>query len=52
VSRKAMNINMAEATARLLFEKGLIKDVGDLYSLRKEDIIALRDLLTGLRKIL
>jgi DNA ligase (NAD+) len=41
VSRKAMNINMAEATARLLFEKGLIKDVGDLYSLRKDDIIDL-----------
>jgi DNA ligase (NAD+) len=41
VSRRAMNINMAEATARLLFEKGLIKDVGDLYSLRKEDLISL-----------
>jgi DNA ligase (NAD+) len=41
VSRRAMNINMAEATARLLFEKGLIKDVGDLYSLKKEDLISL-----------
>ena len=41
VSRKAMNVNMAEATARLLVEKGLIKDVGDLYSLKRDDLINL-----------
>lgn len=41
VSRKAMNINMAEATVRLLVEKGLIKDVGDLYSLKEEELIEL-----------
>ncbi len=41
VSRKAMNINMAEATVRLLVEKGLIEDVGDLYSLKEEDLMQL-----------
>jgi DNA ligase (NAD+) len=41
VSRRAMDINMAEATVRLLFDKGLIRDVGDLYSLREEVLIQL-----------
>ncbi len=41
VSRKAMNINMAGATVRLLVEKGLIEDVGDLYSLKEEDLMQL-----------
>ncbi len=39
VSRRAMNINMAEATVKLLVDKGLVKDVGDLYSLREEDVV-------------
>lgn len=41
VSRRAMNINMAEATVKLLVDKGLVKDVGDLYSLKAEDLIRL-----------
>lgn len=41
VSRRAMNINMAEATARLLVENGLVSDPGDLYTLREEDLVKL-----------
>ena len=41
VSRRAMNIGMAEATARALFEKGLVHDVGDFYSLTKEELLSL-----------
>ncbi len=41
VSRRAMNINMAEATVKLLVDKGLVKDVGDLYRLREEELIGL-----------
>jgi len=41
VSRRAMDINMAEATVNLLVEKSLVKDVGDLYSLREEDVAQL-----------
>jgi DNA ligase (NAD+) len=41
VSRKAMDINMAEATVDLLFSSGLVKDPGDLYELRKEDLLGL-----------
>jgi DNA ligase (NAD+) len=41
VSRRAMNINMAEATVRQLFEKGLIRDVGDLYSLDTDELIGM-----------
>lgn len=41
VSRRAMNIAMAEATADLLFTKGFIRDAGDLYFLRKEDLLGL-----------
>jgi DNA ligase (NAD+) len=33
ISRKAMDINAAEATINLLFREGLIKDVSDLYRL-------------------
>jgi DNA ligase (NAD+) len=36
-----MNIGMAEATARALFEKGLVHDVGDFYSLTKEELLRL-----------
>ncbi len=41
VSRKAMNINMADATAGQLISAGLVRDPADLYSLRKEDVIKL-----------
>ncbi len=41
VSRRAMNINMAGATAKLLVEQGLVADVGDLYSLKTEDLMQL-----------
>lgn len=41
VSRRAMNINMAEATVKLLVNKGLIRDSGDLYSLKEEDLARL-----------
>jgi len=41
-SRGAMNIDgMGPALVRLLIENGLVSDVGDLYSLRLEDIAAL-----------
>jgi len=33
ISRKAMDINAAEATIELLYSKGLVRDVADLYSL-------------------
>ncbi|MCK4879761.1 MAG: NAD-dependent DNA ligase LigA [Bacteroidales bacterium] len=33
ISRKAMEINAAEATIELLFRKGLVKDASDLYRL-------------------
>lgn len=33
ISRKAMDINAAEATIDLLFRKGLVKDASDLYHL-------------------
>ena len=39
VSRRAMDIGMAEATVDLLYSKGLIKDPGDLYNLKKEDLL-------------
>ena len=41
VSRKAMDINMAEATVDLFFSTGLVRDPGDLYSLKKEDLVGL-----------
>jgi DNA ligase (NAD+) len=41
VSRRAMDIGMAEATADLLYTKGLIRDVADLYFLKKEDLMQL-----------
>ena len=39
ITRKAMNIAAGEATVELLFNKGLIKDVADLYDLKKEDLM-------------
>ncbi|MDA3821602.1 MAG: NAD-dependent DNA ligase LigA [Bacteroidales bacterium] len=41
VSRKAMNINAAEATVEQLFNEGLIKNPADLYHLTYEDIFSL-----------
>ncbi len=41
VSRKAMNINAADATIELLYNEGLIKNPADLYNLKFEDIIRL-----------
>jgi DNA ligase (NAD+) len=42
ISRKAMNIEgLGEETVDLLFEKGLIRSLSDLYKLKKEDIINL-----------
>lgn len=42
ISRKAMNIDgLGEETIDLLFTKGLISDVADLYQLTKEDIVPL-----------
>ena len=41
-SRGAMDIRgIGEAVALLLFEKGLVKDVADIYSLKKEDLLTL-----------
>ena len=36
-----MDIGAAEATIEQLFNVGLLQDAGDLYSLRKEDLLAL-----------
>lgn len=42
ISRKAMNIDsLGEGKVELLFEKGLIRNVADLYSLRPEQLLGL-----------
>ena len=42
VSRKAMDIDgMGPAVINQLLESGLVKDIADLYALRKEDLISL-----------
>ena len=42
VSRKAMDIDSIGAeTIELLFQKGLIKNIADIYDLKKEDLITL-----------
>lgn len=41
ISRKAMNINAAEATIDQLYSAGLVRAPADLYSLRYEDLIVL-----------
>ena len=38
VSRKAMNITAGEATIELLFRNGLVKNIADLYALKKIDV--------------
>jgi DNA ligase (NAD+) len=41
VSRKAMNINCAEATINVLHERGLLNNIADFYALNKEQLLAL-----------
>lgn len=41
VSRKAMNINMAEATAGLLVDAGLVRHPGHLYQLTSDQLLRL-----------
>ncbi len=41
VSRKAMDIGMAEATIEQLYDRGLISNAADLYDLKKEDLLKL-----------
>ena len=38
VSRKAMDIGLAEATIDQLYRQGLLKDIADFYELKKESI--------------
>lgn len=41
VSRKAMNIGLAEATIEQLYDKGLLTNIADFYKLKYEDLIGL-----------
>lgn len=42
VSRDAMNLeSISEKTAELLFEHGLVQDIGDLYQITKEQLLEL-----------
>ena len=41
ISRKAMDIGFAEATVSLLFEKGYLRNIADIYNLEKTQIEAL-----------
>ncbi|HKL38584.1 MAG TPA: helix-hairpin-helix domain-containing protein, partial [Bacteroidales bacterium] len=41
VSRRAMDINAAEATIDALYRKNLVHDAGDLYALTKENLLSL-----------
>jgi DNA ligase (NAD+) len=41
ISRRAMDIGAAEATIEQLYGAGMIQDAGDLYRLRKEDVVGL-----------
>ena len=41
VTRKAMNITMGPETITLLYDKGLIRDAADLYSLQYDDLLRL-----------
>ncbi|MFH0756090.1 MAG: NAD-dependent DNA ligase LigA [Bacteroidota bacterium] len=60
ISRRAMDINAAEATIDLLFREGLVHNVADLYILRYEDLVKLdrfaeksaRNLLESIKKSL
>ena len=45
ISRKAMNIDgLGEETVELLYNNGIIKDIADLYTLKKEDLVPLERL--------
>jgi DNA ligase (NAD+) len=58
ISRKAMDINAAEATIDQLYRNGLVKDVSDLYKLTYNQLITLerfaeksaKNLLTSIEK--
>jgi DNA ligase (NAD+) len=41
VSRKAMNINCAEATINMLYERELLNNIADFYSLTREQLLGL-----------
>ncbi len=41
VTRKAMNINMGPETVEALYEAGYVKDIADLYTLKKDDLLRL-----------
>jgi len=42
IARKAMNIDgLGEETIELLYQKGLVKNISDLYRLKKEDLMPL-----------
>lgn len=41
VTRKAMNINIGPETIEDLYEKGLVRDIADLYTLRMGDLLSL-----------
>ncbi|MBN1115855.1 MAG: NAD-dependent DNA ligase LigA [Bacteroidales bacterium] len=41
VSRKAMDIGLAEATISQLYDSGLVNDISDFYYLKKEDVLKL-----------
>ena len=41
VTRRAMNINMGPETVEDLYEAGYVKNVADLYTLKKEDLLHL-----------
>ncbi len=41
VGRKAMNINIGEATIEQLYNKGYISEIEDLYSLSREQLLSL-----------
>lgn len=41
ISRKAMNINAGEATIEQLYGKGYIRQLSDLYSLTRKDLLTL-----------
>jgi DNA ligase (NAD+) len=41
ISRKAMDINAAQATVDLLFREGLVNNIADLYALRYDQLVKL-----------
>jgi DNA ligase (NAD+) len=41
ISRGAMNINAGEATAELLYRKGMVNKISDLYKITKDQLLSL-----------